>query len=103
MSNVVMVADEDVELLDDDASDEAPASEVRAVVVLDPAAIPRRAPPRASIPPSIEPLSARAELVYHHVDGVTPVLALVALCPLSEGEALRALRELLRSGKIVVF
>lgn len=98
-----MVADEDIELLDEDGDDDAPASQVRAVVVIDPAAIPRRAPPRASMPPCVEPLSARAELVFHHVDGQTPVLALVALCPLSEVETLRALRELVRCGKIVVF
>jgi hypothetical protein len=99
VSPVVVVDEEDVELLDDEA-DETPDSQIRALVVIDPAAIPRRPPPRASIPPSSEPLSARAELVYYYVDGRTPVLALVAVCPLSEGETLRALRELLR-GRIV--
>jgi hypothetical protein len=105
IDDVVMIGDEDVELLDTDDDDEfdiGPASRIRAVVVIDPAAIPRRAPPRASSPPS-DPLSARAELVLYYVDGQTPVLALVALCPLTEAQTLSALRELLRSAKITIF
>jgi hypothetical protein len=94
--DIVVLGDEDVK---DDLGDEpVPASATYAVVVVEADHIPRRAWTEIST----EDLSARAQCLWWFIDNDANVLAILAKSPMSEEETLRALRELIRAGEIVL-
>jgi hypothetical protein len=98
LKSIEVLSEDDMDLIAFEDDDPTPVSTARPIVVLGPDDVPRRTGPDAWG----AWLSMEAEYMARFVDGNTTVLDLVCESPLSEGDTLAALRELLRCGIIEI-